>query len=320
MPLSFSTNYLKTQIEHSDRIQDELVTLYTQIIQLPRVTQWEGKEVLRDTDWKYEAIRITSVIQAYAIVRRKPLSEALVQLESQGKTSAVHASSVASALGESIVSAFPTWDDDISTRSGSTSPADTRDTPITEYSASPAYSRGTSDTIDPISRGVTYYSPSAALPLHYKPRPTDLFVSSAQRPSIPSLQPNSSDFFPWPRPVISESTGPATLLEDLREALEKSDLSDCWSEMAGVLLWIALTIGAATSRKDVDKFLRRYFSALTVRVSLYLGFEHPEAMHATLLRMGQVVDGLNNKDKGGIMQRAEGPWKRGESSGKRRKM
>jgi hypothetical protein len=89
--------------------------------------------------------------------------------------------------------------------------------------------------------------------------------------------------------------------------------------MAGVLLWIGLTGGAA-SRKCEDKLLARCFSALTVRVLFMLCFVHPEATHSTLLRMSEVIEGLSNEDKEGVIQRTEGPWKRGESSGKRRKI
>jgi hypothetical protein len=85
------------------------------------------------------------------------------------------------------------------------------------------------------------------------------------------------------------------LLQELRDALGKSDMSNCWDDMAGVLLWIALTAGAASIRSD-DKRLRRYFSALAIRVSTFLCFEHPEALHATLLRMMDITEALSKPE------------------------
>jgi hypothetical protein len=60
--------------------------------------------------------------------------------------------------------------------------------------------------------------------------------------------------------------------------------------MAGVLLWIGLLVGAASRRSD--KVLKKWFSALAVRCSILLCFEHPEAMHATVLRMSEFVEGV----------------------------
>jgi len=62
--------------------------------------------------------------------------------------------------------------------------------------------------------------------------------------------------------------------------------------MAGVVLWIGLTVGAA-SRNCTDRPLQRYFSALAMRASLMLCFEHPEAMRTTLLRMTAVNEALS---------------------------
>jgi len=66
--------------------------------------------------------------------------------------------------------------------------------------------------------------------------------------------------------------------------------------MAGVLLWIGLTASTASS-KSKDRNLRRYFSALTVRVSLLLCFEHPGALHATLLRMEAINKALRKESE-----------------------
>jgi hypothetical protein len=85
------------------------------------------------------------------------------------------------------------------------------------------------------------------------------------------------------------------VLEDLKEALDLSDLSECWSDMAGVLLWVALTAGAA-SHKINNKALKKWFRALVIRTSLLLCFEHPEAIHATYLKMTQIVEALSNSE------------------------
>ena len=61
--------------------------------------------------------------------------------------------------------------------------------------------------------------------------------------------------------------------------------------MAGVLLWIGLVMGAASRNTDT-KVLKRYFSATTIRAAIILCFEHPEAIHATMLRMGEVLEAL----------------------------
>ncbi|KAF1965523.1 hypothetical protein BU23DRAFT_560987 [Bimuria novae-zelandiae CBS 107.79] len=82
-----------------------------------------------------------------------------------------------------------------------------------------------------------------------------------------------------------------TLLTHLKLALQNSNLSACWADMAGVLLWVALTVGAA-SRKSGEKVLNKWFKALAMRVTVVLCFEHPEAIHASLLRMGDLVEGV----------------------------
>jgi hypothetical protein len=107
-----------------------------------------------------------------------------------------------------------------------------------------------------------------------------------------------------------------TLLKDLKAVLEASNLSECWKDMAGVLLWIALTFGAASHRNG-DKVLEKWYSALAMRVSILLCFEHPEAIHSTTLRMSQIVEGLSAKDASdaGALVRTND-----EALGKRRRM
>jgi hypothetical protein len=64
--------------------------------------------------------------------------------------------------------------------------------------------------------------------------------------------------------------------------------------MAGVLLWIGLVMGAASNENE-DKLLARYFSATTMRACIMLCFEHPEAVHSTMLKMTDIVEALDKK-------------------------
>ena len=116
---------------------------------------------------------------------------------------------------------------------------------------------------------------------------------------------------PDPHPAAFNTSGShAQPLKQLVHALVHSDLSDCWSEMAGVLLWIGLTASTASS-KNKDRNLRRYFSALTVRASMLLCFEHPGALHATLLRMEAINKALRKE--------SEDTWALGENKDIKRK-
>jgi hypothetical protein len=81
--------------------------------------------------------------------------------------------------------------------------------------------------------------------------------------------------------------------------------------MAGVLLWIGLVMGAASSAKHHDNVLRRYFSATTMRACIMLCFENPEAVHATMLRMTEVVDTLSKESNAKMVRKESGgPRKR----------
>ena len=262
------------------RNTDKLTTIYDRIALCQPVQELRKNHVLRHSDWKYEAIRIAAVVQAHAILHRLSLSDALTSLQASGMPSSLYRSFAASQSNESL---FSTFDPHAST-------------PLTEYSTSPSYSTySTSNT-----------APQSGFPFHYHHRPSTsstyshrLSTSStfSQRPSVSSIRSTSSDVLVFPRPSSSTTarTGiqpPTTnILADLKDALEKSNLSDCWSDMAGVLLWIGLVMGAA-SNKHEDKVLRRYFSATTLRACIMLCFEHPEAMHATMLRMSEVVEAL----------------------------
>jgi hypothetical protein len=73
--------------------------------------------------------------------------------------------------------------------------------------------------------------------------------------------------------------------------------------MAGVLLWIGLVAGAASRRSD--KVLKKWFAALAMRCGIMLCFEHPEAIHATMVRMGELVSGLGDAGRGAELEKRE---------------
>jgi hypothetical protein len=269
--------------KQSRRSSDKLIALYTRITQYPSIQNLRRVEVLRESDWKYEAIRIAAVIQATAILNQIPLSDALQHVQSYIQPQSVYTSSIASKSNDSLVSPFDVRND----------------TPVTEYSASPSFSTHS-----------TLQQPGFPFNGHRESDTSLHSFTSAQRPSVASFQSTSSDLLPWSRNAVPTSTE-LKPLADLRDALEKSNLSECWSDMAGVLLWIGLVMGAASSPKHHDNVLRRYFSATTMRACIMLCFEHPEAVHATMLRMTEVVDALSKESNAQMVRKEScGPRKR----------
>ncbi|KAJ4301819.1 hypothetical protein N0V90_003915 [Kalmusia sp. IMI 367209] len=153
-----------------------------------------------------------------------------------------------------------------------------QDSPLTAFTTSPTYTAAASPDFHPTN------------PFAFPP--------ASSRPRVPS----TTSHRPTPNPIT-------TLLTHLKTALQNSDLSDCWADMAGVLLWVALATGAA-SRRTENKVLKKWFKALAMRVSIVLCFEHPEAMHASVLRMSEVVEGVGGKQE---------ETRAGDTRGKRRK-
>ncbi|KAL1607672.1 hypothetical protein SLS60_002607 [Paraconiothyrium brasiliense] len=130
----------------------------------------------------------------------------------------------------------------------------------------------------------------------------DLTSPTALRQDSPLTAPANPFALPTARSFSSlslQSDPTTSLLKHLKTTLEHSNLSDCWADMAGVLLWVALTAGAA-SRKNESKVLKRWFKALAMRVSIVLCFEHPEAIHASMLRMGDLVVSVGGKGEGDV--------------------
>jgi hypothetical protein len=259
----------------SRRNSQTLLGVYEKIInpaEYPPISEIRKSRPLTQHDYKYEAIRIASIIQAAAIVRRIPLSRALQHAVEVNNSSAFYTTSTAMVSSESLVS-----------------PRD--ETSATGHSTSPSFSTyATSPSMPQQSYFQAAGSRSSISSIH-APRPSFSSTSSAARPSISSIHSNSSDHVYFPAPPASAPNKVTTLLRDLRTTIESSNISACWSDMAGVLLWIGLVVGAA-SKESESKIHKKYFSALTMRAGVMLCFEHPEAINSTMVRMSEVVEAL----------------------------
>ncbi|KAF2003305.1 hypothetical protein P154DRAFT_103246 [Amniculicola lignicola CBS 123094] len=270
--------------EDSHRNDASIKNLYKRITSsatYPSAAELQKRgNVLTYLDWTYEAIRVTAVLQATAILKRVPLSEALKYAAPTQNLSDMYASSSASRSNESLVS--PT--------------AVRHDSPVTGFSTSPAWA-----TSPVMPQDLPQENPFTFVPS------TNHNMTASSKTHRPSLSTHASSSFStqassslslslsFPSASFSAASTPTTtLLSSLKTALENSDLSACWGDMAGVLLWIGLTVGAASSRQ-ADKVSRKWFAALAVRCSILLCFEHPECVHATLVKMGEVVEGLDVK-------------------------
>lgn len=292
---------MRAMIEHflqetpgSMRHSATMVTLYRNILKYESVTRLASTNVLRDYDWKYEAIRIAAIVQATAIVSRIPLSAALHEagaLPSKRSTS-FYTSSNASRSSESLFSAMDPQ----------------QISPLTECSTSPTF-----QIHDPVigRPGIPFDNPTVDFDLQrvsissqssiphrtsssseYPPS-----LAPAHRPSLSSVQSSTSDMTHFPLATVGGSrmstpNNQGSLLVDFKEALEKSNLSYAWKDMAGMLFWIGLVMGAA-SHEHENKILARYCSSTALRAGIMLCFEHPEAVHATVVTMTDVVAALN---------------------------
>lgn len=257
--------------KRSSKDTKSIATLHSRITtEYPPISELRKTNVLTHDDWRYEAIRIVAAIQATAMVERIPLSQAVVHVSKQRKSSSVYASSIASHSNESLVSYM-----------------NPRHDSFTSSITSPMYT----------------YSPIL-------PQQADFSYSA--RPSFSSTTSSSSDHLHFPRATTRTANDPHALLTSLKLVIQNSDLSNCWSEMAGVLMWIGLVTGAA-SRTSEDKALKKWFSALPMRASILLCFEHAEAVNSTLLKMGEIVQALSEPNKDGPV----GP--KIDVSGKKRK-
>ncbi|KAI4643210.1 uncharacterized protein J4E79_011372 [Alternaria viburni] len=237
---------------------------YDRIIRSWSVQPSRRTSILKTKDWKYEAIRLAAIVQAQAMFDQVPLSEALDRVQLPEIQPFLYSSSMASHSNDSFSSTLD--------------PQDV--SPVTDLSESPMFG-----------------SYSEGFPSNHRFSNS----STSSRPLLSSLQSSSSDV-PLQQQVLMREVSGDTILQQLRDALENSNLSDCWSDMAGVLLWIGLVMGAA-SNNSKDKIVRRYFSATTMRACIMLCFEHPEAIHSTMLRMTDLIAALGRKSNEGQMIR-----------------
>lgn len=196
----------------------QLDLLCHRILSLPSSTHYPRASNPVYGDWTYEACRIAAVIQAIAITRRIPLSQAC----------AVAAKWQAHPPASSAYS----------------------------YSASP-------------------YSSSYLHPAPPRPYRAD-------------------SVFHTPSPPADSPLLPSSPLHALRAALDRSDLSNCWDDMAGVLLWVALVGGAAARPGEAarlgDWLLRKWLVAMSVRCSIVLAFGHGAAVVSAQRRLLRVTE------------------------------
>jgi hypothetical protein len=292
-------DFLLHETRSSRRNSQTLMELYKKIInpvEYPPVSEIQRSRRLTYHDYKYEAIRIASIIQATAIIRRMPLSEALTHAADLQSSVPFYNTPAAVASSESLISPLETYPE----------------ASFAGPSASPSFP--TSSTSSELQQSYLQFQaadPRASMSSLNDPRPSFSSTTSAPRPSISSVQSTSSDHFYFPPPPAPAPNNTTTLLKNLRTTIEASNISACWSDMAGVLLWIGLVVGAA-SLKSESKIHKKYFSALTMRCGVMLCFEHPEAINSTMVRMSEVIAALGAAGKS--------PTSKDEGAPKRRRV
>lgn len=252
-------------------------------------------------DWRYEAIRIAALLTSEAIEMSVPLSQTLGLDEASRYL--LRARSDRN-LDNSTDTRLMSGSSDGTARSMS-SICRTHYSDSTEDSESPIYTpRVTHDVIPQVAirdfsegpRELLYQGdlgdPSVPeCSASGKPFAMDLYPIGANWTSQSSHGQKIRDIKCLTQPFFTAHTN-GDILQDLKHALEHSDLTACWSEMAGILLWISFTASAA-SKDTSDRSLSRFFSALMMRVSFLISFEHPEVMNASLLEMVKIIEALN---------------------------
>jgi hypothetical protein len=277
----------------NSQITMELYSKITSSTEFPSVAEIRKARLLTQHDYKYEAIRITSILLATAIRRRVPLSEALAEAADLPVPATFYNAFGAATSSDSLISPHDTYQEHT----------------IAEHSTSPTFSAYVTSPVVPQS----YFPPSgprSSISSFEAPQPSFSSTTSAARPSISSTHSASSDHVYFPAPPAPAPNATTTLLTDLRTTIEHSNISACWGDMAGVLLWIGLVVGAA-SKNSESKIHKKYFSALTMRAGVMLCFEHPEAINSTMVKMSEIVEALSaNKQR---------TPSKDEGAGKRRK-
>lgn len=274
--------------------------------------------------WKYEAIRITSAITATAIIRTIPMSEAVEPVAST-MTSAytsdyfenpfVDLSVSTSQIATPSSSTFPTT----SSRQQSPFKGSLEDylgepTPAEEVvGGEPRYILPESLYI-PFSSATGMHSSVSFVTTSYP----SVFSGSSHTTGFSATShfeyAHMSDSKPFTS--VPESSNTVAMLKDLKKAITNSGVSDCWSDMGGVLLWIGLTAGAA-SRELESRELRNWFAAIPVRVCMVLGFDHPAAICSATLNMSRIVEALLDDHKSQVVHQGR---EEANKPDKRRKM
>lgn len=88
----------------------------------------------------------------------------------------------------------------------------------------------------------------------------------------------------------------------IKFALMKSDLSEGWGPLSGVLLWLVLVAGSAANpekeepyfamRDSADEDARKFISAIAMRVSILLTFEHGGPLVETVKNLSAIQQAL----------------------------
>lgn len=270
-------------------------------------------------DYKYEAIRITAVLQATAMVNCIPLSQAL-PLAARALLSSSDLFVASSRSMESPTSPLSPMDRRNnyfvgSSRSSSYAKAITLSPPDSYFDGSQTSIPSMTSSHSTIAASVQHPSFSSVSTSHSS------LSSNRSQPSLSSIATSNSSVTSvqgaYPpvkvsrsRPLLSTTTPPGDsthlfadyiagpentasidLLLHLKATLDASNLSEAWQDMAGVLVWIGLTFGAASH--DVgNRTIEKWYSALSMRASTLLSFQHPEPIHSTMLKMTRIIEAL----------------------------
>lgn len=301
---------------HSPRQDsDKLASYYEDITTKYPAISKEHKP--QQDDYRYEVIRITAILQATAITHHIPLSEALpitanAVLDSTNLFAASSRSRIApgsplsptdlrsfpqnsmpSSYAEEITASPPdSYFDGLRTSISSATASHPSIVPHVQHHSFSSIGTSHASVSSNMSRpslssiATSHSSVSSVLGSHPIVKP------SRSRPLLSTTTPPDdgnhlfADYITRP-----QSTASTDLLAHLKTILDASNLSEAWQDMAGVLLWIGLTFGAASCNIS-NRVLKKWYSALSMRASTLLSFQHPEPIHSTMLKMTEMVEAL----------------------------
>jgi hypothetical protein len=294
----------------------DITTKYPPVSTIPKPTK---------DHYKYEAIRITAILQATAIINRIPLSKALPlaaklilglvntpagssrmvespisPLSTVGlQRNSLSSSGLPSSYAEAI-SATPSdsYFDDLRTSIPSVTALHPSTIPSIQHrsfsSTATSNSSISSNISQPSLSSIATSNSSVSSNLGSYP----LVKASRTRPSLLSTTSSPgentllfAEYIAGSELAGSEHAASMDALTYLKVILDASNLSEAWQDMAGVLLWIGLTLGAA-SHNVGHRVLEKWYSALSMRASTLLSFQYPEPIHSTMLKMTQIVEAL----------------------------